>query len=197
MKQDIKEEPVSFNEEEMENSFHGLIVPQQPPPVGFFSAVMEQNQFLNSFDFWVLHTNFDITDEIKKIIELTSGVESISVLTRYRIRIGLTKSGLFNNTQVKQMIQNKISGMDNHKGSPIQEDYLSDISFDTSTQEVIEEAKKALESSDYKFWSLYVFPNGKLSTKEMDSKDELDENVQLIQTLEYLIGGKVFYSTAE
>ena len=28
-------------------------------------------------------------------------------------------------------------------------------------------------------------------------KDELDEKVQFFQTIEYLIGGKVFYSTAE
>ena len=107
MKQDITEEPPPFSEEEME-AFQGLIVPQQPPPVGLVSAIMEQNQFINSFDFWVLHTNFDITDEIKQIIESIPGVESITVLTRYRIKVGLTKSGLFNNTQVKQMIQGLI-----------------------------------------------------------------------------------------
>jgi hypothetical protein len=95
------------------------------------------------------------------------------------------------------MIQNKILGMDKHKSPSIQEDYLSDILFDTATQETIEQTKKDLESSDHKFWSFYIFPNGQLSIDEVDSKDELDEKVQLFQTLEYLIGGKVFYSTAE
>ena len=158
---------------------------------------MEQNQFINSFDFWVLHTNFDITEEIRIAVETIPGVESITVLTRYRVKIGLTKSGLFNNTQVKQMIQNKIVGMDKQKTSSIQEDYLSDISFDVATQETIEQAKKDLASSDHKFWSLYVFPNGQLSIDEVDSKDELDEKIQFFQTLEYLIGGQIFYSTAE
>ena len=195
MRQEANEEPVSFGEEEMADSFQGLIVPQQPPPVGFVSAIMEQNQFINSFDFWVLHTNFDITENIKQVMESIPGVESITVLTRYRVKVGLTKSGLFNNTQVKQMIQNKIVGMD--KNSSIKEDYLSDISFDTTTQEIIEQTKKDLSSSDHKFWSFYIFPNGQLSTHEMDSKDELDEKIRLFQTLEYLIGGKVFYSTSE
>ena len=197
MKQEAREEPAVFNEEEMENGFHGLIVPQQPPPVGFVSAIIEQNQFINSFDFWVLHTNFDITEEIRNLIESISGVESITVLTRYRVKIGLTKSGLFNNSQVKQVIQNKILGMNKHKNSSIKEDRLSDMSFDTATQETIEQTKQDLGSSDHKFWSFYVFPNGELSVHEMDSKDELDEKIQIFQTLEYLIGGKVFYSTSE
>jgi len=197
MNKESEEEIVTFDLEESENSFHGVMVPQNPPPIGFVSAIKEQNEFINSFDFWVLHTNFDITEEIKQLMESIPGVESITVLTRYRVKVGLTKSGLFNNTQVKQMIQNKIVGMDKHKGPYIQEDYLSDILFDTATQETIEQTKKDLESSDHKFWSFYIFPNGQLSIDEVDSKDELDEKVQLFQTLEYLIGGKVFYSTAE
>ena len=197
MDKESEEEVVTFDLEESENAFHGVMVPQNPPPIGFVSAIKEQNQFINSFDFWVLHTNFDITEEIRELMESIPGVESITVLTRYRVKVGLTKSGLFNNTQVKQMIQNKIVGMDKHKGASIQEDYLSDILFDTATQETIEQTKKDLESSDHKFWSFYIFPNGRLSIDEVDSKDELDEKVQLFQTLEYLIGGKVFYSTAE
>jgi len=197
MKKEAEEETVTFDIEESEDTFHGVMLPQNPPPIGFVSAIMEQNQFINSFDFWILHTNFDITEKIKGVIESIPGVESMTVLTRYRVKIGLTKSGLFNNTQVKQMIQNKIVGMDNRKGSLIQEDFTSDISFDTTTQETIEQTKKDLESSDHKFWSFYVFPNGQLSINEVDSKDELDEKVQLFQTLEYLIGGKVFYSTSE
>ena len=197
MRQQSEEETVTLDFEESEDTFHGVIVPQQPPPVGFVSAIMEQNQFINSFDFWVLHTNFDITEEIKEVIESIPGIESITVLTRYRVKVGLTKSGLFNNTQVKQMVQNKIVGMDKNKSLPIQEDYLSDISFDALTQETIEQAKRDLSASDHKFWSFYVFPNGQLSTDEVDSKDELDEKIQLFQTLEHLIGGKVFYSTAE
>ena len=122
-------------------------------------------------------------------------MEGMTVLTRYRIKIGLTKSGLFNNTQVKQMIQSAIVGMDKHKS--MQENYPHDISFDATVQESIDQAKSDLGASDHKFWSFYVFPNGQLSVDEVDSKDELDQSIQLFQTLEYLIGGKVFYSTAE
>ena len=191
----IEQSPDIFSEEE-DIQHHPFPIIQQPPPIGLVSAINEQNKFINSFDFWVMHTNFDITKEVKRLIENTPGVESITVLTRYRIKIGLTKAGLFNNTQVKQLIQNKIVSLDG-KSKAIQEDYLSDISFDTSTQETIEKTKKDLDNSDYKFWSFYVFPNGNLSIEQTDSKDELDEKTQFFQAVEYLVGGQVFYSTSE
>ena len=189
-----EQSPDIFSEEEdSQQPFH---IVQQAPPFGVVAAINEQNKFINSFDFWIMHTNFDITEEVKNIIETTAGVESITVLTRYRVKIGLTKSTLFNNTQVKQLIQNKIVSLDG-KSKAIQEDYLLDIAFDTATQETIEQAEKDLNDSDHKFWSFYVFPNGNLSIEQTDSKDELDEKIQFFQTVEYLIGGKVFYSTAE
>tara|TARA_R100000008_G_scaffold81616_2_gene65049 strand:+ start:1302 stop:1961 length:660 start_codon:yes stop_codon:yes gene_type:complete len=191
----MDEAPNMFAEEEdIQHQVFPII--QQPPPFGLVSAINEQNRFINSFDFWIMHTNFDVTEDIKSLIEKTPGVESITVLTRYRVKIGLTRSGLFNNTQVKQLIQNKIIALDS-KSKAIQEEYLSDIIFDTPTQEMIEKTKQDLGDSDCKYWSFYVFPNGQLSVEQVESKDELDEKVQFFQTVEYLIGGKVFYSTAE
>jgi len=199
MKNEINEiaeqSPDIFSEEE-DIQHQAFPIIQQNPPLGLVSAINEQNKFINSFDLWVMHTNFDITEEVKTLIENIPGVESITVLTRYRVKIGLTKSGLFNNTQVKQLIQNKIVSLDG-KSKAIQEDYLLDIAFDTATQETIEQAKKDLDDSDHKFWSFYVFPNGNLSIEQSDSKDEIDEKIQFFQTVEYLIGGKVFYSTSE
>lgn len=43
------------------------------------------------FNFWVGHTNFDITESIAKILEQTEGVESLDIITRYRFRIGIGK----------------------------------------------------------------------------------------------------------
>lgn len=43
------------------------------------------------FNFWVAHTNFNITPTISKIIEESEGVEILDIFTRYRFRIGVGK----------------------------------------------------------------------------------------------------------
>jgi hypothetical protein len=43
------------------------------------------------FNFWIGHTNFDITKDIAEIIEKCSGVELLDIFTRYRFRIGVGK----------------------------------------------------------------------------------------------------------
>jgi len=43
------------------------------------------------FNFWIGHTNFDITVNITKIIEDTDGVEALDIFTRYRFRIAIGK----------------------------------------------------------------------------------------------------------
>lgn len=43
------------------------------------------------FNFWVGHTNFNITKKIATIIEECEGVEILDIFTRYRFRIGVGK----------------------------------------------------------------------------------------------------------
>ena len=56
------------------------------------------------FNFWVGHTNFDITHNISHIIENSFGVESLDIFTRYRFRIAIGKafvdSVVMNNIQI-------------------------------------------------------------------------------------------------
>jgi hypothetical protein len=44
------------------------------------------------FNFWMGHTNFDITKKVSDTIEKTDGVESLDVYTRYRFRISVGKA---------------------------------------------------------------------------------------------------------
>jgi hypothetical protein len=50
------------------------------------------------FNFWVGHTNFDITKSIALIIEETPGIEILDIFTRYRFRIGIGKCFADNET---------------------------------------------------------------------------------------------------
>lgn len=58
------------------------------------------------FNFWTLHTNFDITSDISGIIEATPGVETLDIFTRYRMRIGFAK--VFKAPNVKKKIQSRV-----------------------------------------------------------------------------------------
>lgn len=58
------------------------------------------------FNFWAGHTNFDITHHISHIIELTEGVETLDIFTRYRFRIAVGKA--FDDSIVMRQINSRV-----------------------------------------------------------------------------------------
>lgn len=54
------------------------------------------------FNFWVGHTNFDITSQVAKMIEKAYGVEILDIFTRYRFRVGIGKC--FNDSETMKNI---------------------------------------------------------------------------------------------
>ena len=61
-----------------------------------------------NFNFWMGYTNFDITPQIKNIVESTEGVEILDIFTRYRMRIGIGK--VFTHGEVMHKINSAVSG---------------------------------------------------------------------------------------
>lgn len=61
------------------------------------------------FNFWLGHTNFNISKKIKKIIEETEGVEILDIFTRYRFRIAIGKC--FEDSDVMNCITKEISSL--------------------------------------------------------------------------------------
>lgn len=51
----------------------------------------DENDPEKLFNFWVGHTNFNITKNIKKILLKAPGVEILNIYTRYRFRVGIGK----------------------------------------------------------------------------------------------------------
>jgi hypothetical protein len=43
------------------------------------------------FNFWLGHTNFNISKKISNLIESCDGVEILDIFTRYRFRVGIGK----------------------------------------------------------------------------------------------------------
>jgi hypothetical protein len=58
------------------------------------------------FNFWMGHTNFDISKNVANIIEKIDGVETLDIFTRYRFRIAIGKA--FDDSQIMRNINKKI-----------------------------------------------------------------------------------------
>lgn len=103
--QDDLEEDINGN-----NSLNSLI--SQPKPIKVIATPMgiipvnENTASGKIFNFWIGHTNFNITAEISKIIESCHGVECLNVFTRYRFRIAIGKA--FTDSIVMKEIQDTI-----------------------------------------------------------------------------------------
>jgi hypothetical protein len=89
---------------------HGLDFHSKPlkaisTPMGIIPYT-ENTASSKIFNFWVGHTNFNITHFISDLIEKCNGVESLDVFTRYRFRIAIGKA--FDESDVKSEITDTI-----------------------------------------------------------------------------------------
>jgi len=141
------------------------------------------------FDFWTLHTNFGISDEIAKIICETPGVDAFIPMTRYRCRIGFPKSGLFDVKEVKLEIQKRICFQENI--GDIEPDNLKAVFPDNIKEKI--DAKLGELKSRSKYWALYVLPNGEMEILESEvPSDIFKSKLKVFEETQKLAGGQVF-----
>ena len=70
------------------------------------SKLIEDALLVTNFDCWIAHTNFDITEKIKKTLDNIDGVEILKVMSRYRFFIGVGK--MFKFQHVRGTIEEKL-----------------------------------------------------------------------------------------
>jgi hypothetical protein len=74
-------------------------------PMGVI-PVNENTSSVKIFNFWLGHTNFNLTKGVCTVIENIDGVETLDIFTRYRFRIGVGKA--FKDSEVMQDIQESV-----------------------------------------------------------------------------------------
>jgi len=112
--QDLDDEPFleeDYEQEEYEeeqpmdshsvSSKKSLPVRVMATPMGII-PVTENTASGKIFNFWIGHTNFNISKRVSDIIEETEGVETLDVFTRYRFRIAIGKA--FSDSEVMRDI---------------------------------------------------------------------------------------------
>lgn len=84
---------------------HKSSLPVIATPMGLVPYT-ESTACTKIFNFWTGHTNFNITKEVAKQIELCEGVETLNIFTRYRFRISIGK--VFDDALTMKLINDTI-----------------------------------------------------------------------------------------
>jgi hypothetical protein len=153
-------------------------------PYGLLS-ITEDTIASSRFDFWLLHTNFDITHEFVALLEQISGIETIEVFTRYRMRLGFPKTPFFNITDTKIKVEKLIEKLNEESiithFENIAQTYGRDIS--NKIQNIYNNIVKN------KFWNIYIYPNGQTDIIICDTYDSFIKKIDLIKDVKVMVGG--------
>lgn len=85
------------------------MLPKQIKVIATPMGIIPMNENTSSgkiFNFWLGHTNFNLTKGVCSVIESTDGVETLDIFTRYRFRISVGKA--FVDSVVMKNIQDAI-----------------------------------------------------------------------------------------
>jgi hypothetical protein len=99
------DEELEENEDQSDKKKYVFGIKAIATPMGIV-PMNENTASSKIFNFWLGHTNFDITKTIASIIEKTDGVETLDIFTRYRFRIAIGKA--FNDSDIMRDINKKI-----------------------------------------------------------------------------------------
>lgn len=70
------------------------------------SKILDDIAIITNFDCWIGHTNFDITNKTKQILDQVEGVEVLKIFSRYRFFIGIGK--MFDFKDVRSTIEKEL-----------------------------------------------------------------------------------------
>jgi hypothetical protein len=97
-----------FTEEEIEEIFEAQ--GEQPYAESIMIPVddklVQSVNLVASFDCWMGHTNFNITEEVKTKLNSTEGVEVLKILSRYRFFVGIGR--MFDFKDVRRKIERTV-----------------------------------------------------------------------------------------
>lgn len=92
---ELPEEEISADSED-----HEMVGGMIYTPLGVL-PITEHTDMFKLFNFWMCHTNFNISRNVFNIVCKTQGVEAAHVFSRYRFRIAIGKAFDFKPTRIK------------------------------------------------------------------------------------------------
>lgn len=181
LKEDEVQSKTPWEQEEENKEFQ--LRPVIPTLMGFM-PIQPFQSLTKYFEFWVGNTNFDITGEVKEVIESTPGVEILDIFSRYCFRIAIGKA--FKSTDVKISIQEALNVMPPKKG----EINPRGMKLDEDTNCKVLELKAVLKEQ-FPFWAIYILPNGEIDGAGSNTLDGYEMHLDLYQYAQELAGGVI------
>ncbi len=132
-------------------------------PMGVI-PLTEHNQASKVFNFWMMHSNFDIGFMEKEALEQIPGVETLEIFTRYRARISVGQA--FEEKDVLEEIEHVLCPKEKTKVIPKIGEVNDGI-------KLIQEHLR----NRYKFWAIFVLPNGEIDYRTGDSQDIVNDKI--------------------
>lgn len=107
----LRDDDETEDDEEIEDDDDYLDITKESskiitPLLPITNQIIEDISMLSTFDCWIGHTNFDITVNIKNILDNMAGVEVLKILSRYRFFVGVGK--LFDFKEVRKNIEENL-----------------------------------------------------------------------------------------
>lgn len=115
-------------------------------------VIVEQHSIHDTLEHWIANCNFPITRRIVDKLDLIDGIDVLYVLSKHRFMIAIGK--LFTIDTIKVAIDKAICNKDDRE---IELSKLDNARVKLEIEELSQSLKK-----DYKYWSIYVYPDGKI-----------------------------------
>jgi hypothetical protein len=93
---DEEGEDEDVESEELNEANQNIMMPISP-------QLISDIQVISTFDCWIGHTNFDITNSIRDKLNKIDGIELLKIYSRYRFLIGI--GHMFNFKEVRKNIE--------------------------------------------------------------------------------------------
>jgi hypothetical protein len=158
-------------------------------PYGIIT-ITDYSLVTKQFDFWILHTNFDISEDVLEMIEMVPGVETLEPQTRYRLRVGFPKSPMWESSDIKTNIQNVVSFLDKETDESIAFEVYE--AFDEEISDKVSDLRTELQSNS-RYWMIYLLPNGEMEWTDSNTQD--DDFVKAVAAMiraKDMVGGIIF-----
>jgi hypothetical protein len=152
---------------------------------------------INNFDFWIMHTNFDLTQNIAEKIARVPGVETLEILTRYRARLGFPKSEtideagnnvrMFDSMKVKHEVEESILYKKYKNNLTV--DLIVRNLFNDKVLTTLQVIKNKISKNDY--WAVYILPNGFFEILQTNNQEEFHTKLNNLVNCLNMAGGYI------
>lgn len=135
-------------------------------PMGVI-PINENNAPSKVYNFHMMYTNFNLSDQVVKKIEECSGVETLDVFTRYRARIGIGK--VFDAEKVKKRIKKALCQEPKAK-APAPTEKLDKLDL----------LKRQL-ANKHKFWAIAIMSNNEIKLYGGETQEYVENKLSEIE----------------